>query len=97
MTQGPYQAAIARWEQTIGRPAPAPTEPGRNGNPRLSAEFAEWMMGLPAGWVTAVPGVTRSEALKLAGNGVVPKQAAEALRIMRDRERQIARYGEVVA
>lgn len=76
---GPYQAAIARWEQTIGRPAPAPTEPGRHGNPRLSAEFAEWMMGLPAGWVTAVPGVTRSEALKLAGNGVVPQQAAYAL------------------
>ena len=76
---GPYQAAIARWEHIIGRPAPAPTEPGRNGNPRLSAEFAEWMMGLPAGWVTAVPGVTRSEALKLAGNGVVPQQAAYAL------------------
>ena len=48
-------------------------------HPRLSAEFAEWMMGLPAGWVTAVPGVTRGEALKLAGNGVIPQQAAHAL------------------
>ena len=79
---GPYKPAVRRWEQTIGRPAPAPTEPGRNGHPRLSAEFAEWMMGLPAGWVTAVPGVTRGEALKLAGNGVVPQQAAHALRVL---------------
>ena len=30
-----------------------------------------------------------------SGNGVVPRQAAHALRIMRDREWQIARYGEV--
>ena len=79
---GPYKPAVRRWEQTIGRPAPAPTEPGRNGHPRLSAEFAEWMMGLPAGWVTAVPGVTRGEALKLVGNGVVPQQAAHALRVL---------------
>ena len=70
---------MRRWEQVLGRPAPAPNEPGRNGHPRLSAAFTEWMMGLPAGWVTAVPGVTRSEALKLAGNGVVPQQAAHAL------------------
>lgn len=76
---GPYGPAVRRWEQVLGRPAPAPNEPGRNGHPRLSAAFTEWMMGLPAGWVTAVPGVTRSEALKLAGNGVVPQQAAHAL------------------
>ena len=94
---GPYAAAVARWETVTGTPAPPPTEVGGGGGRLLSVAFAEWMMGLPAGWVTAVPGVTRSEALKLAGNGVVPKQAAEALRIMRDRERQIARYGEVVA
>jgi hypothetical protein len=34
------------------------------------------MMGLPAGWVTDVPGITRNEALKALGNGVVPQQAA---------------------
>ena len=37
-------------------------------------------MGLEAGWVTGVPGVTRSEALRLIGNGLVPQQAAAALR-----------------
>ena len=40
------------------------------------------MMGLPAGWITDVPGVTRNEALKLCGNGVVTAQAEAALRDM---------------
>lgn len=78
---GQYAAAIYRWE-TITRPAPAPTEPGPKGSPRLAARFTEWMMGLPDGWITDVPGITRNEALKLAGNGVVPQQAAAALRLM---------------
>lgn len=76
---GDYAAAIRRHERMLGRPAPSPTEPGRNGKPRLSAAFAEWMMCLPAGWVTDVPGITRNEALKALGNGVVPQQAATAL------------------
>ena len=42
-------------------------------------------MMLPAGWVTDVPGVTRNQALKALGNGVVPPQAAAALRLMLDR------------
>jgi DNA (cytosine-5)-methyltransferase 1 len=48
--------------------------------------FVEWMMGLPAGWLTAIPlpdGMTASQArsaqLKAAGNGVVPQQAYAAL------------------
>lgn len=44
-----------------------------------SPEFIEWMMGLPAGWVTGVPGLTRNQKLKALGNGVVPQQAAYAL------------------
>ncbi len=40
------------------------------------------MMGLPAGWVTGVPGLTRNEMLKALGNGVVPQQCAAALRMM---------------
>jgi DNA (cytosine-5)-methyltransferase 1 len=36
-------------------------------------------MGLPGGWVTDVPGVTRNDALRLLGNGVVPQQAAAAV------------------
>lgn len=79
---GDYAAAIARWERILGRPAPAPTMTSTKGNPQLSPAFVEWMMGLPAGWVTDVPGITRNEALKALGNGVVPQQAAEALRVM---------------
>lgn len=37
------------------------------------------MMGLPTGWVTDTPGLSRSQQLKCLGNGVVPQQAAHAL------------------
>jgi len=37
------------------------------------------MMGLSAGWVTDVPGISRNDQLKMLGNGVVPQQAAAAL------------------
>lgn len=74
-----YAAAIASHERLVGRPAPDPAEPGKN-RPRLSARFTEWMMCLPDGWVTDVPGVTRNEQLALLGNGVVPTQAVAALR-----------------
>lgn len=79
---GKYEPAIRRWEQVIGRPAPSPTKPdGRDGAQRLSSRFAEWMMGVPDGWITDC-GLTRNEELKLAGNGVVPQQAEIALRIL---------------
>lgn len=78
---GPYAAAVHRHELVVAsRPVPDPTEPGRDGKPRLSARFPEWMMGLPDGWVTDVPEIKRAEALKAIGNGVVPQQAAEATR-----------------
>lgn len=87
---GPYKPAIRRWESTLGRRAPAPTEPtGRDGGHRLSARFAEWMMGVPNGWIVDVPGISRNEALKAAGNGVVPQQAAAALRNMLTHERRL--------
>jgi len=76
---GRYEAAIRRWEG-ITRPAPLPTEPNKNGNPRLSAEFSEWMMGWPKGWVTDPEiGITRSQQLRIVGNGVVSLQAVAAL------------------
>ena len=78
---GPYAAAIARWEQVLGRPAPPPTEPGQNGRPRLSPRFVEFMMGLPDGWVTGVD-IPRSAQLKVLGNGVVPQQALLALALL---------------
>lgn len=77
---GKFEPAIMRWEEVLGRPAPSPTKPdGKDGNHRLSSEFTEWMMGLPAGWITDV-GLTRNEELKACGNGVVPQQAVLALR-----------------
>ena len=39
-------------------------------------------MGLPDGWVTAVPGLSRNAQLKALGNGVVPQQAVLALRLL---------------
>lgn len=53
---------------------------GKRGGRQLSAEFVEWMQGLPAGWVTDVPGVTRNDALRLLGGMVVPQQGATAFR-----------------
>jgi DNA (cytosine-5)-methyltransferase 1 len=79
---GKFEPAIRRWEQTIQREAPAPTKPdGKDGNQRLSAEFTEWLMGLPKGWITDCD-ITRKEQLKACGNGVVPQQAKLALEIM---------------
>jgi DNA (cytosine-5)-methyltransferase 1 len=75
-----YDAAIRRHETAFGRTAPPPTQPGRNGQPRLSPAFVEWLMGLPAGHVIGVPGLTRNDQLKALGNGVVPQQAAAAAR-----------------
>lgn len=82
---GDYADAIARQEATFGRPAPDATEVSPRGGRRLSARFAEWLMGLPAGWVTdpaiwqgMKPSAARNAQLKAAGNGVVPQQAFAA-------------------
>lgn len=75
---GKYGPAIRRWEN-LTRPAPPPTEPNTKGNPRLAPAFPEWMMGLPAGWVTGVSGISRNDQLRIIGNGVVPQQAIAAL------------------
>jgi DNA (cytosine-5)-methyltransferase 1 len=79
---GKYEPAIRRWE-SLTRPAPPPTEPNKNGNPRLAAAFSEWLMGWPDGWVTdPAIGISRNDQLKIVGNGVVPQQAAAALRYL---------------
>ncbi|GAA2039396.1 hypothetical protein GCM10009839_46700 [Catenulispora yoronensis] len=78
---GIYAEAVRRWEHILGRAAPEPTEPGRNGRPRLRPEFTAWVMGLPADdYLAAVPDVSRIAALRLAGNGVVPHHAETAFR-----------------
>jgi DNA (cytosine-5)-methyltransferase 1 len=53
---------------------------------QLSPAFSEWLMGLPAGHVTDVPGLSRNDMLKALGNGVVVAQAVAALRFLRDVE-----------
>ncbi|MDU6418811.1 MAG: DNA cytosine methyltransferase [Corynebacterium sp.] len=79
---GMYAPAIARWEQVLSRPAPAPTIPPtrEGGRARLSTKFVEWLMGLPDGHVTGEDlGLTREQQLRLLGNGVVPQQGAAAI------------------
>ncbi|MFF1793920.1 hypothetical protein ACFVXQ_06750 [Kitasatospora sp. NPDC058263] len=57
------------------------------------------MMGLPAGHVTDVPGLSRTARLKALGNGVLPDQAVAALRLLLDRATTPAHTlpGEVAA
>lgn len=50
----------------------------------LNPVFVEWLMGLPAGWVTDVPDLTPNQQLRLLGNGVVPQQGAAALTYLLD-------------
>jgi DNA (cytosine-5)-methyltransferase 1 len=82
---GGYGPAVNQWEQTLGRPAPNPTITGRTGRPVLNPPFVEWMMGLPEGWVTDVPDLSRVAQLKALGNGVAPAQAVAALTQLWDR------------
>lgn len=75
-----FAPAVAHWEN-LTRPAPAPSEPtGRGGGYRLAPELPEWMHGLPAGYLT--DHLDRPAALRLAGNGVCPPQAAWAIRTL---------------
>lgn len=86
---GAYEPAIRSWEGVIGRLAPAPTELGTRGQARLAPTFSEWLMGLPAGFVTGL-GLPYGAQLHMLGNGVVPQQAEVALRYL---VTVIRRYG----
>jgi len=92
---GVYADAVARWEHITGRRAPQPLERRARGGRGLNPAFTEWMMGLPAGWVTRVPAVvdqldlfdapadrwavSGEDAIKMLGNGVVPLHATAAV------------------
>jgi len=80
---GVYEAAIRRWEAVLGRPTPHPTQSGNHGRPVLAPVFVEHLMGLPAGWVTALR-LPRTAQLRALGNGVVPQQAAHAVSLLLD-------------
>lgn len=73
---GQFGPAVGRWAGILGRCAPAPTVDGR-----LNPAGVEFMMGLPEGWVTDC-GLSRAQALRVLGNGVVPGQAAHAIRLL---------------
>ena len=73
---GGYQNAITRWER-LTRKCPIPFDDEN----RLSPLFVEWMMGLPIGLVTDTA-LSRTQQLKALGNGVVPQQAAHALKLL---------------
>ena len=84
---GRYAVAVARCE-FLTRPAPDPTLPSGKGDAhRLSPLFVEFLMMLPAGWVTdpalwthLSASAARNVQLKLLGNGCVTAQAAAAWR-----------------
>ena len=78
---GVYADAVARWETLLDRRAPEPTQTGQHGKPVLAPSFVEWLMGLDEGFVTDLD-LPRTLALRVLGNGVVPQQAAVALRLL---------------
>lgn len=81
---GRYAAAITQWVNITGRPVPAPALIRENTGPRPAPAFVEWLMGLPAGWVTNPKyGLTTNQQLAALGNGVLPEQAVSALNTLR--------------
>ncbi|MGI5404161.1 DNA (cytosine-5-)-methyltransferase [Streptomyces sp. CA-135486] len=81
---GPFATCVYRWEIFMGRQAPIPLMRGPRGGLKLAPKFCEWMMGLPGGWVTDVPDLTREEQIGRIGNGVCPQQAHHAFRFLRE-------------
>lgn len=67
--------AIRVHEVTVRRRIPHILTPGTN---RVSPELYEWLMGWPAGW-TAVDGLSPAGRIRLAGDGVCPRQAAAGI------------------
>lgn len=89
MRWGQAAPRILTWAMVTGHLPPLITEEADapSVHPRFpeikaqtSAEMIEWLMGLPPGWVTQVPGLRRTQMIKMLGNGVVPLQAAAAIK-----------------
>ncbi|MDR3359355.1 MAG: hypothetical protein LBO20_01590 [Bifidobacteriaceae bacterium] len=86
---GRFQAAADHWGGLLGRAAPAPAVTDQRGVTRASPAAVEWVMGLPEGWVTDPGlGLSRRAQIKMLGNGVVPRQAVLALRVLLQAARQ---------
>lgn len=80
---GRYADAIARWEHITDRTAPSPALIHESGLPRPAPPFLEWLMGLAPGWATdPAYELTANQQKTALGNGVLPLQAATALRFL---------------
>ena len=73
----------AKSEHRFSRSMERETIPNALDQGKLNAKFVEYMMGLPGGWVTDLD-LSRSQQLKMLGNGVVPQQAYYALELLHD-------------
>lgn len=75
----PWQAAradaIRVHEATVRRRVPRITTPGTRD---LSPDLYEWLMGWPDGWTDAA-GLSSADRIRLAGDGVCPRQAAAGI------------------
>lgn len=80
--QGLGRRFTSRCEMHMQEPPNALDQEGK-----LNADFVEYMMGLPKGWVTET-GLSRAQQLKMLGNGVVPQQAELALELLLTRHTQ---------
>lgn len=76
---GDSAPAILTWAILTGHAPPPIVGDRQDYRAETTTEFIEWLMGLPPGWVTEVPSLTRNQQLKALGNGVVPQAAATAL------------------
>ena len=66
---------VTRFEMSMQNPPDALVDG------KVNAKFVEYMMGLPVGWVTDLD-LSRTQQLKMLGNGVVPQQAYYALELL---------------
>ena len=73
----------ARSKYRFSRSMERETIPNALDQGKLNAKFVEYMMGLPGGWVTDLD-LSRTQQLKMLGNGVVPQQAYYALELLND-------------
>lgn len=73
--QAARAAAIRIHENTVRRRIPRITTPGTN---RVSPDLYEWLMGWPDGWAD-VDGLSPADRVRMAGNGVCPRQAAAGI------------------
>lgn len=73
-------SCFTRWPKPPG-PDQHEWEEPRTVNGKLNPAWVASLMGLPSDWVE-VPGLTREMKLRALGNGVVPQQAAFAIRVL---------------